>query len=171
MFALFTGGGDGKLLKWEKWQINQFIYTAQPYSCDYTDPAFIHAYDIRVVVDSRRDDLFKRRIVSAPPGARRQTQLPPLTTVASGSALSSRFTPKNSMTSSVFADSIDVLALGGQDHHIYIWGFDETDALLAKNADVIKVSFLFFFSRFFPEIHCSPFSLLCRSSSRSMRHC
>jgi hypothetical protein len=142
-FALFSGGADGKVFKWERWQINPLIHTFEAYPCDVTDPVFVHNYDIHIVSDDSLSVAQKRRIASAPPSLKRSS--------LAGNALSlsgsySSFKdkqgsvkPANSMTASLFCDSLDILVVGGLDTHIYIWGFDETEAYLAENADTMKV--------------------------------
>ena len=126
-YTCFTGGADGRVVKWERWQINHFIYTSESYPCDINDPAFIDAYDIHVV--HRKGAIGKRRLASAPADARRQ----------GSTSVKAQHWMKNSITASLFADGLDVLVLGGQDSHIYVWGFDETDAFMAESSDSMRV--------------------------------
>jgi hypothetical protein len=153
-FVAFTGGADGRIVKWERWQVNHFIYTSESYSCDIHEPAFVEAYDIHLVHDSRAEALLKRRVASAPADTRRQSYAQPHLPAHGASVIA-----KNSLTASLFADPLDVLVVGGQDHHIYIWGFDETDAFLADNDDAIRVYLsVFFISNSFQKIiFCSAY--------------
>ena len=138
-FSLFSGGADGKVFKWERWQINQLIHTFESYPCDVLDPSFVHNYDIHIVDESKSDGLQKRRIVSAPPSLKRSSAQGVSASGSSAMFRERKDMPSNSMTKSLFCDKLDVLVVGGQDHNIYIWGFDETESFLAENEDSVKV--------------------------------
>ncbi|XP_041078724.1 uncharacterized WD repeat-containing protein alr3466-like [Polyodon spathula] len=118
---LFSGHGDGTLLKWERFNSSHFLYSKELFNVFETPPQGRERRTSSRADSSTVSDEMKRRGTSARRCTRSNESVPP----APGGKTAG-------FTRSVFVEELDLLALSSENGSVYLWGFDDSLSSLLR---------------------------------------
>ncbi|XP_033909027.2 uncharacterized WD repeat-containing protein alr3466-like isoform X2 [Acipenser ruthenus] len=118
---LFSGHGDGTLLKWERFNSSHFLYSKELFNVFETPPQGRGSRTSSRADSSTVSNEMKRRGTSMRRCTRSNESVPP----APGGKTAG-------FTRSVFVEELDLLALSSENGSVYLWGFDDSLSSLLR---------------------------------------